>query len=295
VTNFYAVVGNPVSHSRSPQIMNAGFRSKDIDAVYSRILMAAIDDFTGLDKVIGFSGCNVTAPFKKAILKHVSAMDDQVVSTGVANTLVRKQSGWHAFNTDISGALEPVKKRIGALKDKKVLIIGAGGAAKAVLQGLKAEGAQVSIVNRTQSNAEKLARNYNASVLLPSALEVKYSNFDVIFNTTAVVIKGLEAYSPPEKQLLIDANYNVQPFRRFFREGGNQYISGIEWLISQAETGFKIFTDKAVDPSIFQRAMNDAVPNKKGSIVLIGPMGAGKTTTARYLSELSGYDFIDLD
>jgi shikimate kinase len=253
-------------------------------------------DFQLLDELIGFMGCNVTAPFKADMADLAEKKSVEVKETGITNTLVKATSGkWLTFNTDIFGAVKPFRDRWETLQKKRILVIGAGGAARAAIVGLKQQGATVSVVNRTDEKARELAERFDIGFQLFDQVGEAIRKFDAVVNTVHVVVPPLEHYSPKKEQLLLDASYRFSPFKNYFPAGDPRYINGTEWLVAQAEQAFLHFTGTAPGTGQFLDSFPDHRDKKKGRIAIIGPMGAGKTAVGRKLSELTGFSFVDTD
>src|SRR5437763_6951647 len=183
-TRVYGVAGDPVAHSLSPAIMNAALRRENVNGVYLTLHAKTLKDLLGCVRDIPIHGLSVTMPYKEAILRHLDNTDSHTTKIGACNTVVRAQDGkLYGFNTDTSGVVRPLEQRI-TLDKAKVLVLGAGGAARAAVFGLKERGAEVYILNRSAAPAQKLARSARARLLKRAAL--KKQTFDVIINATPV-------------------------------------------------------------------------------------------------------------
>ncbi len=164
-TAVYAVIGNPVMHSRSPAFHNAKFRAAGADAVYVPLQLDEFARFEALSDRLGLQGVSVTLPHKAAMRVYVGASEPAVEAIGACNTALRTANrGWYGYNTDLQGFLAPLAAVFGRepdggprLREVRCTVIGAGGAARAVLYGLLARGADLLILNRTVARAEALA------------------------------------------------------------------------------------------------------------------------------------------
>src|SRR6201997_2419373 len=216
-TRVYGVAGDPVSHSLSPAIMNAALRRENVNGVYLALHAKTLKDLLSCVRDIPIHGLSITMPYKESILSHLDNTDSHTTKIGACNTVVRAQDGkLYGFNTDTAGVVRPLEQRL-ALEGAKVLVLGAGGAARSAVFGLKERGAEVYIVNRTPAPAQKLARQAHArSVKRP---DLKKLSFDVIINATPVGMgNGRESplnenelnakylfdmvYDPPETKLI---------------------------------------------------------------------------------------------
>src|ERR1700716_1416558 len=183
-TRVYGVAGDPVAHSLSPAIMNAAFRRENVNAVYLTLHAKTLKDLLTCVREIPLHGISVTMPYKEAILKYLDNTDSHTTKIGACNTVVRAQDGkLYGFNTDTSGGVRPLEQRI-TIEGAKILVLGAGGAARAAVFGLKERGAEVYVLNRSLAAAQKLARSARARTL--KRPDLKKLSFDVIINATPV-------------------------------------------------------------------------------------------------------------
>ena len=247
-TRVYGVAGDPVSHSLSPAIMNAAFRRENVNAVYLGLHAKTMKDLRACMKDIPISGLSVTMPYKQEILEDLDNTDPYTAKTGACNTVVRGQDGkLYGFNTDVAGVVRPLEHKV-PLSGAKVLILGAGGAARAAVFGLKERGAEIWILNRTTAKAQKLAKSARVKVLKKA--DLKKLTFDVIVNATPVGM-GNSKDSPlkPEEikaKYVFDIIYDPleTPLLKAARARGAEVIPGIEMFVQQAARQFEIWTGK---------------------------------------------------
>lgn len=247
-TRVYGVVGDPVSHSLSPVIMNAALRRENVNGVYLALHAKSLKDLLACVRDIPIHGLSITMPYKQEIVEYLDNTDTHTSKLGACNTVVRGQDGkLYGFNTDIAGVVRPLEQRL-PLERAKILVVGAGGAARAAVFGLKERGADVSIVNRSAARAQKLSRQ--AKVKIVKRADLKKLSFDVIINTTPVGMGNTResplheyeinakfvfdmVYDPLETQLL-----------RLAKQRGASVIPGIEMFVQQAARQFEIWTGK---------------------------------------------------
>ncbi len=197
-TRVYAVAGDPVAHSLSPPIMNAALRRETVNGVYLALHAKTLKDLLGCVHEIPIHGLSITMPYKEAIVSHLDNTDAHTAKIGACNTVVRAQDGkLYGFNTDAAGVVRPLQQRI-SLEQAKILVLGAGGAARAAVYGLKERGAEVYILNRTLGPAQKLARSARARLI--KRADLKKLSFDVIINATSVGMGNLERVSAQRKR-----------------------------------------------------------------------------------------------
>src|ERR1700680_4250375 len=157
-TRVYGVAGDPVAHSLSPVIMNAALRRETVNGVYLALHAKTLKDLRACIRDIPIHGLSITMPYKTAILSYLDNTDSHTTKIGACNTVVRAQDGnLYGFNTDTSGVVRPLQRRLNTLEGARILVIGAGGAARAAVFGLKERGSEVYILNRTAAPAKKLA------------------------------------------------------------------------------------------------------------------------------------------
>src|SRR5580698_7353286 len=161
-TRVYGVAGDPIEHSLSPVIMNTALRRENVNGVYLPLHAKTLKDLLHCVREIPLHGLSVTMPYKQSIIPHLDNTDAHTAKIGACNTVVRGAEGkLYGFNTDVAGVVRPIEQRI-TIENAKVLVLGAGGAARAAVFGLKERGAEVWILNRTSAKAQKLARQAKA-------------------------------------------------------------------------------------------------------------------------------------
>jgi 3-dehydroquinate dehydratase / shikimate dehydrogenase len=248
-TRVYGVVGDPIAHSLSPAIMNAAFRRENVNAVYLPLHAKTLKDLLTCVKEIPIHGISVTMPYKEAILPHLDNSDSHTNKIGACNTVVRAQDGkLYGFNTDAAGIVRPLERRLSAIEGARILVIGAGGAARAAVFGLKERGAEVYILNRSAGPAKKLAHQARARIM--KRPDLKKMAFDVIINATPVGMGNTRDTPLQEKEInaryVFDMIYDPPETRllKLAKERGAQIIPGIEMFVHQAARQFEIWTGK---------------------------------------------------
>jgi len=248
-TKVYGVAGNPIRSSLSPLMMNTAFRRETVNAVYLALQTSKADDLFKLAKEIPIQGLSVTMPLKEDIIPLLERTDPLSAKIGAVNTVLRAQDGkFYGFNTDVAGIVGPLERRL-SLKGAKVLVLGAGGAARAAVFGCRDKGAEVWILNRTPETAQKLARQAGAKTIKREA--VAKTGFDVIINATPIGMTGQKgaALLGPEDltaRIVFDLVYNPieTPLLKLARQKGLTAISGVEMFVQQGARQFEIWTGK---------------------------------------------------
>ena len=248
-TKVFGVAGDPVSHSLSPTIMNAAFRRENVNAVYLALHAKTLKDLLTCVREIPIHGISVTMPYKQTILQHLDNTDAHTTKIGACNTVVRAQDGkLYGFNTDAAGVVRPLERRLSTIENARILVLGAGGAARAAVFGLKERGAEVYILNRSAAPAKKLARSARARTL--KRADLRKLAFDVIINATPVGMGNTRDTPLQEKEInaryVFDMVYDPGETRllKLAKERGAQIIPGIEMFVHQAARQFEIWTGK---------------------------------------------------
>jgi 3-dehydroquinate dehydratase/shikimate dehydrogenase len=249
-TKVYGVAGNPIRSSLSPIMLNTAFRRETVNAVYLALQATKIADLLKLVHEIPIQGLSVTMPLKQEIMAHLEKTDPLSAKIGACNTVLRAQDGkLYGFNTDVAGITGPIEKRM-SLRGAKALVLGAGGAARAAVFGLRDKGADVFILNRTPETAQKLARQSGSKTIKKEALAK--TPFDVIINATPIGMAGIKGAQLLEAKdlntkLVFDLVYNPleTPLLRLARQQNIPIITGIEMFVQQGARQFEIWTGKA--------------------------------------------------
>ena len=247
-TQVYGVAGDPVSHSLSPVMMNAAFRRETVNAVYLALHARSLKDLMACVQDIPIRGLSITMPYKQEILSLLENSDPLTRQIGACNTLVRAADGkLYGFNTDVAGIIVPLEQRMN-LAGVRVLIVGAGGVARAAAFGLKNKGAEVFITNRTAEKGQTLARQ--AKVKYMKRPDIAKQQFDVIINATPVGMNDSKHAPLEEKELntkyVFDLVYTPAETKlvKMARAKNLQVIPGLEMFVQQGARQFEIWTGK---------------------------------------------------
>lgn len=248
-TKVYGVAGSHVRHSLSPLMLNTAFRRETLNAVYLALQTTKVNDLLKLTQEIPIQGLSVTMPLKQEIMSHLERTDPLSAKIGACNTVLRAQDGkLYGFNTDVAGIVGPLEKRM-SLSGSKVLVLGAGGAARSAVFGLREKGADVFILNRTPETAQKLARQSHSKTIKKDALSK--TEFDVVVNATPLGMAGFKGAplldaGDLRAKLVFDLVYNPleTPLLRMARQQNIPIITGIEMFVQQGARQFEIWTGK---------------------------------------------------
>ena len=272
-TSVYGIVGNPIEHSLSPLLQNALAKEMNIDMSYVAFhvtdnIKVAIDGAY----LLGIKGFNVTIPFKKDMINIVSDIDERAKKIGAINTLKRVKSGYKGYNTDILGLNHSIKSNGMSIHGKNVIILGAGGAAKAALYlSIEEDAKSITIINRNVKRANELKKEVcdtfkNISVVsldeLKQDLDVLEYNDYFVFQTTNV---GM--YLKIDECIIDDAGFYEKcdcgidliytPFETVFiknmLKANKKCINGLDMLILQGVASFEIWNDVKVEQPVVEK------------------------------------------
>ena len=265
-TRVYGVAGDPIEHSLSPAIMNAAMRRENVNAVYLALHAKTLKDLVYCLREIPLHGLSITMPYKQAILEYLDNTDEHTSKIGACNTVVRGQDAkLYGFNTDIAGVVRPLEQRL-SLLGAKVLVIGAGGAARAAVFGVKERGAEVWILNRSSVKAQKLARQAKARAL--KRADLRKMAFDVIINATPVGIGNSRDCPLKDDEIqarvVFDMVYDPVETRllQVARSKGLAVIPGVEMFVHQAARQFEIWTGKPAPADDMLRVVTIALQER---------------------------------
>jgi 3-dehydroquinate dehydratase/shikimate dehydrogenase len=263
-TRIFGVAGNPIAHSLSPLMQNTAFRRESVNAVMLPLKVRVLDDLLTVVRELPLGGVAVTMPLKQELLPHLANMDPLTARIGACNTLRTGADGkLYGFNTDVAGVVRPLEKRL-KLKGARIVVLGAGGAARAAIFGLVEQGAEVFIVNRTHETAVAVAKQAKAKALKQELL--KKNQFDVLINTTPCGMVGIKQELPLapgdlHASLVFDMVYNPleTPLLKLANERGIPTISGLEMFVQQGARQFEIWTGKPAPEAEMQRVVELAL------------------------------------
>jgi shikimate dehydrogenase len=271
-TRVCGVIGDPIEHSLSPAIHNAAFDHLKLDFIFLafRVKAADLENAVRGMRGLGIHGLNVTMPHKSAVISFLDKVDPTVKFLGSANTILNKDGKLSGFNTDGVGALKALRENGTELSEKKVLLLGAGGAAKAIAFALAKEVGELAVLNRAVEKSKKLAealgRMFNKKVvggaLSSDAIAKNLRGSDVLINATSVGMHPEVNQSIVTPQWLrsdltvMDIVYNPVETKlaKDAKAAGAKVISGVEMLIYQGAASFEIWTGRSAPIEVMRRA-----------------------------------------
>ncbi len=266
-TRVYGVIGSPIGHSLSPLLHNTAFHARKFDAVFVPFLVGDLGDFLRSIKPFGIAGFAVTIPHKESILRHLDDCDPLAARIGAVNTVVVRGGGrLYGYNTDYVGVLRSLERRM-QLAGSRVLLFGAGGAARAAAFALAQAGAIVCLSARRPERARALARAIGAQVVARADLRREF--FDAIVNCTPVGMHP-RGGSPLESaelncRLVMDMVYRPRTtaLLRIARRRGIETISGVEMFLAQGFAQYEIWTGERAPEAAIRRAVTGVLEREE--------------------------------
>ncbi len=261
------VIGNPVGHSLSPMMHNFFGTALGLDFVYVPCHVENADVETALKGAyaLGFQGLNVTVPHKQRVMPYLAELDEAAKGIGAVNTLVRQEHGYKGYNTDAAGLLQAMEEQDVEIRGRDCLVLGAGGAAKAVSYMLmKERAASVTVLNRTLDKARRLAEEMNLlfgrDAMKAAGLEdwEKLPGEDYLaVQTTSVGMYPQAGHAPIENpafyeriRMAVDIIYTPAEteFMRLVRKAGGRAMGGLDMLIYQGIIALKLWNPQITVP-----------------------------------------------
>jgi len=273
-TAVYGIIGYPVSHSKSPQFQTAAFISVGINAVYLPFQVRPEDLKKAVEgiKALSIKGFNVTVPHKEEIIPLLDEISEEVKYIGACNTVINLDGYLKGYNTDAHGFIQGLREILPEIHEKRFLIIGAGGASRAVVYGLIKEGVQdIYLGNRTPERAERIIQDFSTlnrfvdRIIHPLKLdeiEKVLPEVDVIVNTTSVGLKDedpqLFDYSKIEKRhVVVDIIYKKTPLLEVADKKGCLWQDGLPMLLYQGAKAFELWTGKKPPVEVMRRVLTE--------------------------------------
>jgi len=265
VYSVYGIIGHPVSHSLSPIMHNLAFKELGIKAVYGAfdVLPEKLKEAIAGIKALNIKGLSVTIPHKEEVMRYLDFIDEKAIEISAVNTILNEDGVLKGFNTDWIGVVKAFETAGVSLKEKKVVIIGAGGASKAVVYAVAKKAKEVIIYNRTFEKAKKLAEKFNAKAQPWESL--KFAEGDIIIQTTSVGMKSWK--SPVEEEVIkrfkvaMDIVYTPleTKFLSMAKANGLKVIDGLKMLLYQGVEQFKLWTGSEPPVELMKKAIYKAV------------------------------------
>lgn len=272
-TSVCGVIGDPIEHTLSPIMHNAAFNNLKLDYAFLafKVKPAEVENAISGMRALSIYGLNVTMPHKSTVINFLDEIDQAAKAIGSVNTILNKDGRLFGFNTDGVGALEALRENGVEPKGRKVLLLGAGGAARAIAYTLAQEAGELVVLNRTVKQSAELVsllkRTFNKKVvadsLSPSVIQENLRDSDILVNATSVGMKPNANQSPIAPEWLkpdlavLDIVYNPVETRlaKDAKAAGAKVISGVEMLIYQGAASFEIWTGCSAPVEVMRQAV----------------------------------------
>jgi shikimate dehydrogenase len=276
-TELFAVIGHPVGHSLSPAMHQAGFAARGRDAAYvaCEVRPERLPEALAGLEALGFRGCNVTVPFKEAVCRLARSRSAEAAATGSANTVRFDPEGSYAATTDGAGFLAALAEELGwDPRGRRVLVLGAGGAARAIVAALLGAGASVRVTNRTGERAEALARDLGGRGAVQAvaregdAWTQALAGADLVVNATTLGMHGRgqplaeeELALVPREAAVVDIVYVPEetPLLAAARRRGLAAVGGLGMLVWQAALSWEVWFGERGPVDVFRAAARRAL------------------------------------
>lgn len=269
-TEIFGLLGNPVGHSMGPYMHNGAFKENGVNGVYVPFKVEEVSLFMGAVKEFGIKGVSVTIPHKKRVMEFLDEIDPVAKKIGAVNTVVNRNGKLSGYNTDCPAAINALErvmaesdKQSASLKDCNVVVLGAGGAARAIAFGLKEKEANLTIINRTFDSAIDLAEEVGCYCVQYESID--NVEMDVLINTTSVGMYPDVSNSPVNSQLLkegmvvFDIIYNPLETKLLqdAKSKGCITLNGVEMFVNQASLQFDLFTGSKAPVKLMEKIVNE--------------------------------------
>ncbi|MBO6162507.1 MAG: shikimate dehydrogenase [Eubacterium sp.] len=306
-------MGNPVRHTMSPEIHNTLSEELGRDMVYVAFPVEEdpVEAVRGAYH-LGIRGMNVTVPHKLGVIPALVEIDPAAEAIGAVNTLVRVDGGYKGYNTDMPGLGRSLRTKGVTLEGKQVVVLGAGGASRAVcVLALTERAESVYLINRTKEKAQALAEDLLAHFPEGKMIPLSKEEYQLVPEKPTVMIQCTSLGLHEGDGLLIedrafykkaiygyDLVYNpaVTPFLKLLREMGIPGDNGLSMLLYQGVIAYELWTGETIGEDLVQRVRMKLERRLYGeNVLLVGYMGCGKSTVGRKLAEEQGMDFLDMD
>lgn len=266
---WFAVIGDPIAHSKSPEMHNTWFNELEMDATYIpiHVLPEKLEESIAALRTLGAGGWNVTIPHKETIIPYLDELDVLAEKMGAVNTVVRQMDGTlKGYNTDGSGFVHALEEAVGTNhKDKKVLLVGAGGASRGIAFALQHYGYnELTITNRTVEKAEKIVAELGqGNAISLQEAEQTLDQFGIIIQATSAGLSNSSFQLPftlnrlQQGTIVADIVYNplMTPFLQEAQKQGATIVNGLGMFVHQGAIAFNYWLGKYPNTNIMQERL----------------------------------------
>lgn len=270
-TKITGIFGDPIEHTLSPLMHNAAFRELGLDYCYVPFLVKRekLKEAVEAIEALNIKGVNITLPHKEAVMSYLDEISEEAEYIGAVNTILNKEGKLKGFNTDAYGFIKSLKEEKVSIKDRSVLLLGAGGAAKAIAYGILKEGGRIYIFNRTTSKAYKLRDSFKSIGKIEVIEQIEQrlmEKIHIIINATSL---GLKKDDPlPIDLVFLKKEHTycdiVYPNTFLMKEAekiGCKVIGGFGMLLWQAVKAFEIWTSHPAPVDVMRKTLQEIKKN----------------------------------
>ncbi len=263
-TALYCVLGDPVAHSLSPVMHNRAFAHSHLNAIYLAFKVTDLEAALTSIRSLGIKGASITLPHKSRVMEFLDETDKAAADIGAVNTIINANGRLIGKNSDSSGAMDALQEQT-IIERKRVLILGAGGAARAIGFGIHGSGGTVTITNRSAEKGKKLAADLGGAFL--PFRDMPDGRFDILINTTPVGMHpGIDASPVPlellkSEMVVMDIVYNPLE-TRLLKEAsriGCKTIDGLAMFVNQGARQFEWWTGEKAPVAVMKQAVMDCL------------------------------------
>lgn len=264
-TKIVGIFGDPIEHTLSPLMHNAAFKELGIDYCYVpfHVKKEKLKEAVEAIRALNMRGVNITVPHKEAVMSYLDEISEEAKYIGAVNTILNEEGKLKGFNTDAYGFIKSLKEENIFLKDKFILLLGAGGAAKAVAYGVLKEGANIFIFNRTPSKAYKIKQSFSQIGKIEVIEQIKpelMAKIQIVINATSLGLKKedplpLDPSLLKKGQTYVDLIYTKTPLLKEAEKRGCKVIDGLGMLLWQAAKAFEIWTSTPAPVEVMKKVL----------------------------------------
>lgn len=273
----YLLLGDPVEGSLSPAMHNAAFKKLRMNSIYVSVKVPRkyLGDIMNGIRALKVAGINITVPHKVAAVDLMDELDDSAAAVEAVNTVVNRNGKLVGYNTDGEGALQALKAKVKSIEGKRIVVLGAGGAARAIAYALATAGGRITIANRTQARGEalasiireKLRKEVSVISLDKRVLKKAISDADILINATSVGMYPKQNESLVTEEMLhpnlVMDDIVYKPLRtkmlKYGEKVGAKTVYGLGMLVNQAALSFKLWTGRNPPVEVMRAAAKKAL------------------------------------
>lgn len=265
-TLVFGIIGDPIGHTRSPMIHNSAFRELGLNYCYVPFHVKAERLKEALDGVraLNIKGLNVTVPHKERVIPLLDSLSEEARFIGAVNTILNQEGILTGYNTDVYGFLKSLDEEGIEVEGKTFLVIGAGGASRAVVFGILRNHGKVYLFNRTKEKALRIRESYAdlGEVSVVENVREIIDEVEIVVNTTSLGLKSsdplpLEPELLSKNQVYCDIVYPETPLMRLARNKGCRVVGGLGMLLWQAARAFTIWTGIEAPIEVMRKVLEE--------------------------------------